>query len=274
MCDDTTSLKRCPKCGENYPATREHFYANKRTPTGLENWCKSCMRQKSADYRANNPEKWAQTLKRYTDNHPEEIAATQKKYRLKNIDKLRAKAREYYKSGGIEVAERRKASGQKYDQSHRPQLRLRAKLRRIRKKGRLAAFSCADWQRALEYWDNRCCICGKQADFWTTLARGHWIPDCVGGEFTPANIVPMCHAKPGTPVSLKTPCNNSIHKLFAEDWVKQTYSKAEAKRIIARVHAYFEWVREQATVNCEIRGKDYEVKGDLADYSDDLFSAE
>ena len=256
MCDHTTSLKRCPKCDKYYPPTRDYFYANKRTPTGLESWCKSCMREKSRKYRADNPEKWAQTIEAYTANHPEEIAASQKKYRQNNAEKLRAMARDYYKNGGIKVAEQRRASDRKYTQAHRSELRLRAKLRRIRKKGRLVSFSHADWQRALQYWDNRCCICGKQADFWTTLARGHWIPDCVGGAFIPTNIVPMCHAKAGTPISVKSPCNNSIHKHFAEDWINQTYSKSEAERIIARVHAYFEWVKDQDTANCEISDKE------------------
>lgn len=42
--DDTSSfpLKRCIKCGDNFPATREFFYANKDTYDGLLPRCKTC----------------------------------------------------------------------------------------------------------------------------------------------------------------------------------------------------------------------------------------
>lgn len=38
----TSQLKRCPKCGRDFPPSREFFYADARTPNGLMCYCKSC----------------------------------------------------------------------------------------------------------------------------------------------------------------------------------------------------------------------------------------
>jgi len=34
--------KRCPGCGEKFPATAEYFQANKRAKDGLQGYCKAC----------------------------------------------------------------------------------------------------------------------------------------------------------------------------------------------------------------------------------------
>ena len=43
-------LKKCSGCREPKPATRDEFYADKRTPTGLQSRCKCCEKARVAVY--------------------------------------------------------------------------------------------------------------------------------------------------------------------------------------------------------------------------------
>src|SRR5581483_2176482 len=53
-----------------------------------------------------------------------------------------------------------------------------------RKRSLPDTFTERDWQRALEYWDYKCAVCGRPRGLWHTLAADHWIPltapDCPG----------------------------------------------------------------------------------------------
>jgi len=42
-------VKRCPKCGEWWPADREFFYTSKHTPSGLQSWCIACWKEWAQD---------------------------------------------------------------------------------------------------------------------------------------------------------------------------------------------------------------------------------
>jgi len=44
-------MKTCTKCGKEYPATLEYFYADKRYKDGLIWWCRECRRRASKKYR-------------------------------------------------------------------------------------------------------------------------------------------------------------------------------------------------------------------------------
>ncbi len=69
----------------------------------------------------------------------------------------------------------------------------------------------------------------------------HWIaisdlrPDNPGTVAT--NMIPLCHGISG--------CNNKKQNKDPIEWMRQEYGTRKAKPIIARIEAYFEWVREQ-----------------------------
>lgn len=48
-------VKRCPKCGEWWPADREFFYAKKDTASGLQSWCRACW----SEWAASSPKRRA-----------------------------------------------------------------------------------------------------------------------------------------------------------------------------------------------------------------------
>jgi 5-methylcytosine-specific restriction endonuclease McrA len=49
-------------------------------------------------------------------------------------------------------------------------------------------YTAQDWQRALEYFDNKCAYCGADSD----LQQEHFVPVRDGGGYTPDNIIPAC----------------------------------------------------------------------------------
>ena len=49
-------------------------------------------------------------------------------------------------------------------------------------------FTTQDWQRCLEYFQNKCAYCGSDGD----LQQEHFIPVNDGGTYTPDNIIPAC----------------------------------------------------------------------------------
>ncbi len=98
-------------------------------------------------------------------------------------------------------------------------------------------FTADDWQRALEYWEHKCAVCGRPRGLWHTLAKDHWLPltspDCPGTVAT--NILPLCHGEGG--------CNNSKSKKDPESWLIERLGKRRAARKRGEIQAYFDWVR-------------------------------
>jgi ribosomal protein L37AE/L43A len=102
-------------------------------------------------------------------------------------------------------------------------------------------FTHHDWERALDYWGNRCAICGRPRGLWHTLAQDHWVPlthvACPGT--TADNILPLCHGEGG--------CNNSKGKKEPELWLKEKLGPRRAKKKLYEIVTYFDWAREQAS---------------------------
>lgn len=52
--------KRCPKCKDDFPATEHYFGRNKRSPDGLQPWCKECKNEWNREYIRKQKEKGTQ----------------------------------------------------------------------------------------------------------------------------------------------------------------------------------------------------------------------
>jgi hypothetical protein len=136
---------------------------------------------------------------------------------------------------------KRKAYERAYRQSPEGQAKIKAKGQRRRKRERslFVAFTSADWQCALDYFDNRCAVCGRLPDSQHVLVADHWIPvfnpDCPGT--IPTNIVPLCHGEGG--------CNNSKSDRNAREWLIERFGLEEAEQTNARIEAYFDKLRDK-----------------------------
>jgi hypothetical protein len=220
-----------------------------------------------------NPEKYRRLRREYYVLHPEREKQVRQRYYQTHTDEMRERARNWY----WENRERSLARGKEWrQQNHARLLTLyrerywndpekareytrqynkteRGKLNRTASRQRRAArerslpdtFTIDDWQRALEYFDGRCAICGRLPGFWFTIAADHWIalsdprPDNPGTVAT--NVIPLCHSKKGVPVG-EPSCNQNKRSKDPEEWLIERYGKRKAKQILDRIKAYFEWV--------------------------------
>lgn len=120
--------------------------------------------------------------------------------------------------------------------------------RRLARKRKLPNdFTPEEWRRCLDYFNHSCAVCGQTEDLWTILSQDHWV--ALSDSSTPghvaANVVPLCHPRPGAPASNTPPCNLSKGAKPAAEWLIQRYGQRKAAEILRRIEAYFEWVHQQ-----------------------------
>lgn len=73
---DSTTLRRCTKCGDEYPATAEYFYSHKKGKNGLSSACKDCMRSMSRKWKDDNHEHVLEYSRVWRQDHPEQRRET------------------------------------------------------------------------------------------------------------------------------------------------------------------------------------------------------
>lgn len=212
-----------------------------------------------------NPERKREVALASYYRHRDEILARQKKLRAENAKKKREWLREHPKLPRIRTAEEieeshelRKNSSKRYRKRHPDRIKaqyaryqrnnlekIRAKKQRrtARLKSLPATFAFSDWQCCLDYFDNRCAVCGRPRGFWHTIAMDHWIPlsnpICPGT--IPTNIIPLCHAlKDGTG------CNNSKNNRDPVEWLTEKFGKRKANKILKRIQAYFDSLKDRS----------------------------
>jgi 5-methylcytosine-specific restriction endonuclease McrA len=177
-----SGLKRCTGCGETKPLSE--FNKQAIQSDGHTTRCKACTKiaqaeryiahreeyntRSHADYRANIEQRRAVRKAKYAANREKSIAAAIAWNRA-NPDK-RYVTTERWRKANME--------------------RTREYVRRRyarRKAGRVAPFTLAQLQAKMDYWDNRCHICGAAAD-----TIDHVKPLAKGGLDVLANLRPCC----------------------------------------------------------------------------------
>ena len=86
------SYKKCTKCGEEKPATKEYFHAQNKTKDGIKSVCKICRAKENID---RNKEFTAKKREHYAKNKDRLLVITRASY-LKNADQRRAYARDQH----------------------------------------------------------------------------------------------------------------------------------------------------------------------------------
>ena len=192
-----TPIKRCTFCGQEFPATNEHFDVDTHVKCGLRARCKSCQSKYAKQYRQKHGDRVRAGEKRYRDANPDKmhekyqrqkttLKETKHKWWIKNRDKALEQHREWRQSNREKIrtnnrnrkAVLKKAQGKHTDEDIRDQHK--------RQKGRC-------------YW------CGKKVG--DTYHVDHVIPLDKGGSNGPENLVIAC------PV-----CNLSKGSKFPHEW--------------------------------------------------------
>ena len=77
--DSITPLKKCTKCGEEKPATREYFTCGKKHDI-LGAVCKACAAKKMREYRKKNPDADKKAQKRWRTKNRGHLREYQRKF--------------------------------------------------------------------------------------------------------------------------------------------------------------------------------------------------
>lgn len=210
-------LKMCSQCKEEKPSTTEYFFRDKRAKDGLQSSCKKCERIRVKKWQAKHPEKCREYTRQWEEKNAVKKRSLQRQRYAENAEEERHRKRQWR----IENPEKRRAQERKY---------------RSRKNNKPAFFSAEHEKKAIEYFNGRCAICGRQLrDLFGehTMAMDHWIPlsspDCPGT--IPTNMVPLCHGVDG--------CNNRKSNRDPEEWLIAEFGKRKAKKILERIETYF-----------------------------------
>lgn len=265
--DEIVPQKTCTKCGQTFPATSEFFYKAKHGKYGYQSWCQNCHRVLNGV--GLNPKNSVKDGFKICSRCKKNLPATLEFYyqrddtaggvssqcrtcskevgrtwKLAHKEQIREEGKAYYHAHKDEYAERQR----KYLKEDPERFRVAVIKRRAKRKSLPIDFTTEDWQRCLEYWNGRCCICGRLPDFWHVLAREHWIaiidsrPDNPGTVVW--NMLPMCHSTKGIP-SGDPGCNNLKHMDDPIEFLNRYFGKRKAKQKLAEIEAYFEWAKSQ-----------------------------
>jgi hypothetical protein len=205
----TTPLKRCTKCGGEFPATLEHFHKKRGGKFGLNAACKTCKCEVGARWRDEHPERAHESVRRWNKNNPEQKRKTDARWQKK----------------------------------HRVQVNANGHRRRARKRNLPATFTDTQAIAAMVYWQYRCVYCGVQLNQLSFFENpkthlDHYValsdprPDNPGTAVE--NMLPTCGK-----------CNDSKHNADPVEWITRKFGAKKAKKIIAAIEAYFRWVSKE-----------------------------
>lgn len=222
----------CTSCGEELPATREYFYADKSIKCGLASKCKKCRLLQMAKRREEHMEDVRRISRESAARHREYNKARGKTYYAENKEKIKERNANHYINNKDVINARNKA----YRESNAAKEKARCKRYRTSERGKFInlrgthrrddlikslpiTLTPEEWDGCKEYFEYKCAYCGKKKK----LAVEHFIPANKGGELSKINTVPACIT-----------CNSSKGtKSFFEWYPKQPfYSKERELKIL------------------------------------------
>ncbi len=243
-------LKRCTKCGVEYPATAENFFRQKAGKFGFNAQCKKCIaiykestkeqrRDYNVEWNKNNLEKNRERQRRFREKHPERVKEAELKRYRSDPEKEKQRVRDYRKKNPDKVRARYKAY--KSTPHGRRVVNHHASKYRSRKMSVQHDFTLTEWDFCLSFFNHSCAVCGQRNGFWAHVVQDHWIPVKAGGATIAENIIPLCHGKKDG----SNCCNNTKSDRDADEWLIWRVGKKKAAQIKRKIEEYFKIVRER-----------------------------
>jgi hypothetical protein len=248
--------------GPLLPATREYFSSHSQIKSGLQPQCRYCNRNRNNQrYHGDQYEVWIKKLEQKTiapDGYKTcakgdkcihlmgpMLPASEFSPKQREKDGLERDCKECRKEYAYRYRHRDSYDIAKAAYTRRKELvksigkrglnlvrchRYHAKKRKL-----LSDLKPDEWQLALEYWRSECSYCSSPRDLWFELVQEHFIPVSGGGGYTVGNIIPACRY-----------CNSSKRDSDPQSWVVRKFGPRKGAQILARIEAYFEWVRSRS----------------------------
>ena len=208
-------MKKCSKCGVEYPATNEFFHVHKGRKFGLASNCKKCKSEYKKNYTKINNEIVLERQKLYRDANREILNEKHRQYYKDNKNESSISAKKYYGRNKYSLLEHQR----QYSKNNREKVNMKALKYKSRKNKLPSTLTIDQWESIRKYFGNRCAYCGKEEP----LAQEHFVPLSKGGEYTHNNIICACLS-----------CNSSKGAKEFRVWYLtfKFYSKTREQKII------------------------------------------
>jgi CRISPR/Cas system Type II protein with McrA/HNH and RuvC-like nuclease domain len=205
----TTPVKRCTKCGNEYPATPEYFHLCNQTSDNLHRWCKPCANLNRRQSYLRNRDKVIARQREYDQRNQEKQSARMREWRQRNKEKVSEMNREWYQKNRDRQRPYQREWQRRWRDANREAVRLKWRLREnlVRSTG---SVSPQYIEQQYQHQGGRCYWCSKLVE--NDYHVDHVIPVSRGGTNTPGNLVitcPFCNRSKGNrlPYTEWTPPN-------------------------------------------------------------------
>lgn len=200
--------KKCSKCGQIKDISE--FYKNNARKDGFTSWCKTCSREQSQEYYANNKEACRKRLNKWRAENREYVRERDTIYRKENPDiefKKQQKYRETHK-------EQLYLKGKKYREENKEYFYNKAKERKIAQKEVCDGTVTSEFKMYLyDEQKGKCGYCGCDLNE-SGKHLDHIVPISRGGLHTWNNVHWTCPT-----------CNISKGNKLEEEWLKKERMK-------------------------------------------------
>lgn len=191
-------LKRCSKCGYEYPATSDYFHH--ATPTRLRPECKKCACEHVQRWRVTNADKVAETRSRYNTEHHDKVIDSKRRWREKHPSGHRGTRYTH----SLTIEEKREIDRRRY-YANKERSRAKKRNREALKRAAEGTHTDADVRAQYKRQHGKCYYC--QTKVGNIYHVDHVIPLSRGGSNGPDNLVIACPK-----------CNRSKHDKLPSEW--------------------------------------------------------
>lgn len=188
------------------------------------------------EYRKANREQRNAYNRQWFDEHPGYQAKHSRRWREKNPEYREYNTIRYASNPDHWRQYHREWSKRKYAENP-GKIRVRSHRRAARIRNLPNDFSAEDWQICLDYFGERCAVCGRPPGDGYTLAMDHWIPLTKGGGTTADNMIPLCQGVGG--------CNNHKSARKPLEFLVRKLGQVKARQKLAEIEEYFTSARNR-----------------------------
>lgn len=196
-----TPVKRCGRCGIEFPATTEFFHKQPRGKFGVEGQCKPCRNEKIREYKLSHKDEYAEYFRQYNQANKERIKDYHHQHYIENKERIDEQNRQWFRNNHNKHIQRTRRWRSANPEKARA-LWHKYKTRKLSAEG---AHTSDDIKLQYNAQKGRCWWCG--CELGGVYHADHLVPLSRGGSNAPSNIVITC-----------PPCNCSKGAKLPHEW--------------------------------------------------------